>query len=320
MDYDYLVDKASWPTLNEKQPLNTEDDSVAAIAAHRQEGIEQSRLDRVGYKPTKIEYVTGHNGAPDVELRIFGDLGGLVKPAIFHIHGGGYLFGAAESNDDRNWIMAEQNNCVIVSVNYRKPPEVPFPGPLEDCYVGLLWMYNNAKNLNIDNKRIVITGDSAGGGLAAATALMAHDLGEVKLAGQVLIYPMADYRTGGPDEVSPNPTTGHYVWKPEYNQFGWVGYRGDYDLSDADNGYFSPSLRKDLSGIPPVYIATGALDLFLEENLDYATRISKAGVPIELHVYPGAVHGFYTFGDCSIARKFIADRNAALACFWGRES
>lgn len=319
MDYDYLVDKAAWPTLNELQPLNTEDDSVAAIALHRQKGIEQSRLDQIGYKPTKIEYVTGLNGAPDVELRIFGALGGLQKPAIYHIHGGGYLFGAAESNDDRNWIMARDNDCVIVSVNYRKPPEVPFPGPLEDCYAGLLWVHKHADELNIDNGKIVITGDSAGGGLAAATALMAHDEDVVRLAGQVLIYPMADYRTGGADEISPNPTTGHYVWKRNYNQFGWVGYRGDYDLGDAENGYFSPTLRRDLSDIPPVYIATGALDLFLEENLDYATRVSKAGVPMELHVYPGAVHGFYNFGDCAITRKFIFDRNAALAVFWGRD-
>lgn len=320
MDYDYLVDKTAWPTLNQLEPLNTDDNSVEAIAAHRQKGIEQSRIDQIGYKPTKIEYVAGLNGAPDVELRIFGALGGLQKPAIYHIHGGGYLFGASESNDDRNWIMARDNDCVIISVNYRKPPEAPFPAPLEDCYAGLLWAHSHAKELNIDATKIVITGDSAGGGLAAATALMAHDKGVVKLAGQVLIYPMSDYRTGGADEISPNPTTGHYVWKRNYNQFGWKHYRGDYDLHDAQNGYFSPTLRQDLSEIPPVYIATGALDLFLEENLDFATRVSKAGVPMELHVYPGAVHGFYNFGDCAIVRKFISDRNSAYAVFWGRDS
>lgn len=320
MNYDYLVNKIAWPVLNEMQPLNTNDDSVEAIAAHRQKGIEESRAAAIGYKPTKIEYVAGLNGAPDVELRIFGALGGLQKPALFHIHGGGYLFSAAEGNDDRNWIIAQQNDCVVVSVNYRKSPEATFPLPLEDCYAGLSWMHNHADEISIDASKIVITGDSAGGGLAAATALMAHDIGDIKLAGQVLIYPMSDYRTGGPDEISPNPTTGHYVWKRNYNQFGWKGYRGDYDLADAENGYFSPTLRQNLSGIPPVYIATGALDLFLEENLDYATRVSKAGVPMELHVYPGAVHSFYNFGDCSIVRKFIADRNAALACFWGRET
>lgn len=320
MEYDYLVDEASWPALNDMQPLDTEDNSVEAIAAHRQKGVEQSRLDQVGYKPTKIINVTGLNGAPDVELRIFGELGGLEKPALYHIHGGGYIFGAAQSNDDRNWVIAQQNDCIVISVSYRKPPEDPFPAPLEDCYAGLVWAHRNASEINIDARKIVITGDSAGGGLAAATALMAHDLGEVKLAGQVLIYPMSDYRTGGSDEISPNPTTGHYVWKRNYNQFGWKHYRGDYDLADADDGYFSPTLRKDLSDIAPVYIATGALDLFLEENLDYATRVSKAGVPMELHVYPGAVHGFYNFGDCAITRKFIADRNVALACFWGRDS
>lgn len=320
MDYDYLVDKAAWPVLNDLEPLNVEDNRVETIAAHRQKGIEQSRLDQVGYKPTKIEYISGLNGAPDVELRIFGALGGLEKPAIYHIHGGGYIFSAAEGNDDRNWIMARDNDCVIVSVNYRKPPESPFPAPLEDCYAGLLWMHANAKKLNIDPDRIVITGDSAGGGLAAATTLMAHDKGVVKLVGQVLIYPMSDHRTGGPDEVSPNPTTGHYIWKRSYNQFGWKHYRGNYGMSDASNGYFSPTLRDDLTGIPPVYIATGALDLFLEENLDYATRASKAGVPMELHVYPGAVHGFYSFGDCAITRKFISDRDAAYAVFWGRET
>lgn len=319
MDYDYLVDAASWPAINDMQPFDTEDDSAKAIIAHRQKGIEQSRIDQIGYKPSKIIHVAGLNGAPDVELRIFGELGGLVKPALYHIHGGGYVFGAAESNDDKNWLMAQDNNCIVVSVNYRKPPEAPFPAPLEDCYAGLLWLYHNASKINADADNIVITGESAGGGLAAATALMAHDKGEVKLVGQVLIYPMSDYRTGGPDEISPNPTTGHYCWTRAYNQFGWKSYRGDYDLADADNGYFSPTFRKDLSGIAPVYLASGALDLFLEENLDYCTRVSKVGVPMELHVYPGAIHGFYNFGDCAISRKFTADRKAALACFWGRD-
>lgn len=316
MNYDHLVSKASWPAINDMEPFEMNN---AAVPAHRQKGIEQSRIDRIGYKPTKIMHVPNLEDGHEIELRIFGDLSGEVKPAIFHIHGGGYLFGSAENSDDNNWIMAQDNACIIVSVEYRKAPEVPFPKPLEDCYSGLYWLYKNGADIGVDVNNIVITGDSAGGGLAAATALMCHDKAEIKIVGQVLIYPMSDYRTGGADEISPNLTTGHYCWKPEYNQFGWAGYKGDYDLSDADNGYFSPSLRADLSDIAPLYIATGALDLFLEENLDYLTRASKAAVPVELHVYPGAIHAFNHFGDSSIVRKFTADRKAALNCFWGRE-
>lgn len=320
MNYDYLVDKTSWAAIENMLPLDTQDNSVKAIAAHRAKGNALSREEALGYKPTKVIYVAGLNGAPDVELRIFGEITKALKPALYHIHGGGYLFRDAEGSDDNNWIMARDNRCIIVSVNYRKAPEASYPLPLEDCYAGLDWLFNHAQDIGVDATKIVITGDSAGGGLAAATTLMAHDKAVLKLAGQVLIYPMIDYRTGGADEVSPNPTTGHYCWTPNYNQFGWHGYRGDYDLADADNGYFSPTLRQDLSNLPPLYIATGALDLFLEEDLDYATRASKAGVAMELHVYPGAIHAFNHFGDCAIVRKFTADRNAALDVFWRRDA
>lgn len=318
MNFDHLVDKASWPAINDLEGFELD---YATLPARRQKSLEQSRIDRIGYKPTKIIKVPNLYDGHEVELRIFGNLTGDPKPAIFHIHGGGYIFGSAENSDDDNWIMAQDNDCIIVSTEYRKAPEVAFPKPLEDCYSGLYWLYHQGAEIGVDVHNIIVTGESAGGGLAAATALMLHDKAEIKIVGQALIYPMSDHRTGGDLDTNkePNPTTGHYCWTREYNSFGWVAYRGNYQLEDADNGYFSASLRKDLSGIAPLYLATGALDLFLEENMAYCASASKVGVPMELHIYPGAIHGFFHFGDSSIVRKFNADRKAAFNCFWGRE-
>jgi acetyl esterase len=316
MEFDHLVHKAAWPAINDMEPFDLDN---AAVPAHRQRGIEQSRIERVGYKPTKIINVPNLYDGHEIELRIFGNLTGEPKPAIYSIHGGGYIFSAAEVSDDKNWIMAQDNDCIIVAVEYRKAPEVPFPKPLEDCYSGLFWLYNEGAKIGVDVNNIILTGESAGGGLAAATALMLHDKAEVKIVGQALIYPMSDHRTGGKLDTDPNPTTGVYCWTREYNQFGWTAYQGNYRLDNSDNGYFSPSLRRDLSGIAPIYMATGALDLFLEENMSYCARASKFAVPVELHVYPGAIHGFENFGNSNIARKFMADRKAAFDCFWGRD-
>jgi acetyl esterase len=121
---------------------------------------------------------------------------------------------------------------------------------------------------------------------------MARDRGGPPLAGQVLVYPMLDWRTGGPDCPYQNRHTGEWIWTREKNRFGWEALRGDYSPTDAHKGWFSPALADDLSCLPPTYIVTGALDLFLDEDLDYARRLIDAGVPCELHVYPGACHGF----------------------------
>ncbi|MGQ3215329.1 MAG: alpha/beta hydrolase [Shinella sp.] len=276
--------------------------------------VEQSfgQMGMIGEAPRIVD-VAGPAGGPPVQLRIYTPPGAGPRPAIYNIHGGGYVLGSAASNDGLNRQLATETASVVVSVDYRLAPETPFPGPVEDCYAGLRWLFKNADMLGVDERRITIMGDSAGGGLAAATTLLARDRGEFLPSGVMLIYPMLDQRTGSDRDVQPNPTTGGYIWTAEDNRFGWSSMKGSYAIDDARASYFSPGLAERLDGLPPLFLAVGALDLFLEEGVSFALRASRAGVPVECHVYPGAVHGFDLIGETSLGRQFRFDRAAALS-------
>jgi triacylglycerol lipase len=202
-------------------------------------------------------------------------------------------------------------SCCIVAVDYRLAPETRFPGAIEDCYAALAWTHAHAAELNIDPTRIGVMGESAGGGLAAALALLARDRGEHALAFQHLIYPMIDDRTC--IAADPHPYVGEFVWTPERNHFGWSSLLGVEPGSEGVSPYAAAARAEDLTGLPPTYIATGALDLFLEENLAYARRLIRNGVPVELHVYPGGFHGFYLDPKAEITRTAERDGRAALA-------
>jgi acetyl esterase/lipase len=213
--------------------------------------------------------------------------------------------------DARNRLLARELGCVVVSVDYRLAPETTFPGAVEDCYAALRWLHAEARTLGVDVGRIAIGGESAGGGLAASLALLARDRGEVPLAFQLLIYPMLDDRTGV--TVEPSPTVGEFGWSRESNRFGWASLLGR-DPGGADVSPYAAAARaEDLAGLPPAYIAVGTLDLFLEENLEYARRLMRAGIPTELHVYPGAYHGFQGMApEARISKAFVNDYFAAL--------
>lgn len=232
--------------------------------------------------------------------------------AILHIHGGGYVGGTAEVMGFALAPIAAATGCPVVSVEYRLAPETPHPGPVEDCYAALAWMHANAATLGVDPKRIGVMGESAGGGLAAALALLARDRGEHPLAFQQLIYPMIDDRTCVRE---PHGFTGQFVWTPASNVFGWTSLLGHEPGRDGVSPYAAAARAEDLAGLPPTYISTGALDLFLDEDLDYARRLLAAGVPTELHVYPGAFHGFEMMREASVAQQSGADRLAALKRF-----
>jgi triacylglycerol lipase len=263
--------------------------------------------------PPRLLDVPGPAGAPRVPIRLFTPRGEpRLRPGILQIHGGGYILGSAEISDAENRVMAAGQDAVIVSVDYRLAPETPFPGPVEDCYAALCWLADNADELGVDPERIVVLGSSAGGGLAAATALVARDRGGPKLAGQYLIYPMIDHRTGGEQHRGANAHVGEFIWTRGLNRFGWDAMRGTEPIDPARIHHFSPALAEDLSGLPPTYIATGALDLFLEEDVDYAMRLAHAGIPTELHVYPGAIHAFDMMSGSEVARCFAADLASAL--------
>ncbi|MCE0742873.1 alpha/beta hydrolase [Acetobacter sicerae] len=214
----------------------------------------------------------------------------MPRPAVLHIHGGGFVMGTPDAMAPtlRRWAL--ELDCVIVSVDYRLAPEHPFPAPMEDCYATLLWMADKAGELHIDTSRIGVAGESAGGGLAAGLALLTRQRGGPALAFQNLQYPMLDDRTVlATPEI---PGSGAFVWTPEMNVFGWESYLATTPGEDGVSPFAAPARAASLNDLPPTYIGVGSIDLFLSEDLSYATRLMQAGVPVELEVFPGAFHAF----------------------------
>jgi len=238
------------------------------------------------------------------------------KAALLHVHGGGYFMGSPEASATSLQRYAIECGCVIVSVRYRLAPEAAFPKSLEDIYAALLWLHGNAAELGVDPARIGVGGESAGGGHAAALALAARDRNGPPLAFQFLIYPMLDDRTGTSRPVS--PLVGEFVWTAEHNRFGWEALLGGPAGGDVPAGAV-PARAEDLSALPRAYIATGALDLFVEENLLYAARLIAAGVPVEVYVEPGGFHGFGRMApDAAVSRRFNARITEALRALTSR--
>lgn len=233
-----------------------------------------------------------------------------LSPAYLHFHGGGFVMGTPEMRHASSIVLAAALGCVIVSVDYRLAPENPFPAGIEDGYTALTWLYTNASGLGIDPQRIAIGGESAGGGLAAALAQLARDRGKVPVCFQLLIYPMLDDRTAMP--TYHHPYAGQFVWTKANNHFGWSALLGQEPGTENISSYAAPARAEDMNGLPPAFIAVGALDLFAEENLDYARRLIRSGVPTELHIYPGAFHAFEMIADASVTAIFKRDWQAAL--------
>lgn len=260
-----------------------------------------------------VRIAPGPAGAPDITLTIYRPHGAAkAYPCIYHIHGGGYVGGGASQLEPLHRQASADLDCIIVSVDYRLAPEHRFPAAIEDCYAGLAWTFANAATLGIDANRIGVMGESAGGGLAAALALLARDRGQYKLAFQHLIYPMIDDRTCV--ATAPNPVAGEFIWTPHNNRYGWAALLGREPGGDDVSPYAAAARATDLARLPPAYIACPTLDLFIDENLAYAHRLMRAGVPVELHVYPGGFHGFDIFGgDAPISVQARQDSHRGLA-------
>jgi acetyl esterase/lipase len=257
------------------------------------------------------ERVSGPPGAPPVRVRIYRpDTIAGAAPALLWIHGGGYVMGAPEMDDLRCAENARDLGIVVVSVDYRLAPEHPFPAPLEDCYAALRWLFTNAAALGVSPDRIAIGGASAGGGLTAALAQLAHDREEVNPAFQVLIYPMLDDRTAARTDID---GTNHRGWNHGSNVFGWTSYLGQAPGGSIVPEHAVPARRADLSGLPPAWMGVGTCDLFLDEDLAYARRLKDHGVPCEVAVVPGAFHGFDAIHRrAPVSRDFRAGYVAAL--------
>lgn len=228
-------------------------------------------------------------------------------PALLWSHGGGYLIGGPEQDEARSIAVARELGITVVALRYRLAPAHPAPAAVEDAYAALRWL---AAQPGVDPERIAIGGASAGGGLTASLALYAHDRGEVRPAFQLLVYPMLDDRTVLRTDLD---TRGVRVWTPRSNRFGWTSYLGQEPGSAGVSPYAAPARRDDLSGLPPAWIGVGTLDLFHDEDVTYAARLRRAGVPCELLVVPGAFHGFDgIFARRAVSRGFGAAQVRAL--------
>lgn len=236
------------------------------------------------------QMIPGAASAPALKLFVINAKPGTNRPGILHTHGGGFILGTAASDVRRLQQVARELDCVIVSVEYRLAPETNFTGSIEDNYGGLRWMYGNAASLGLDRSRIAVSGESAGGGQAALLAITARDRGEIPILFQALVYPMLDDRTGGVvKEPAHIATVG---WSAAANQYGWRAFLGQRPGTATVPARAVPARTKNLAGLPPAFIEVGGVDLFVDEDIDYARRLNEAGVPTELLVVPGAFHGF----------------------------
>ena len=240
---------------------------------------------------TKDFHVVVEDGT-SILLRWYEPIGSTSKTAMLYTHGGGKFLCSVDMYDALCKLYAARADVGVLAVDFRLPPEHPYPVPIEDCYSGLVWLAENAEELGVDPNRIVVAGDSGGGGIAPGVALMARDRKGPKIAKQLLLCPMLDDRTTVEDPA----LTPFMTWTYDDNYTGWQCLVGDAIGSADVSPYAAPSRENDLSGLPPTFIDVGELDIFRDESVDYATRLSKAGVSVELHIYPGAPHGWEIFG------------------------
>jgi acetyl esterase/lipase len=250
--------------------------------------------------------VPGPGGAPDVPIRIYRPIAraGAPRPGILEIHGGGFLLGSIAMMDPWCQRIAAEVDAVVVSVEYRLAPENPFPAGLEDCYAALRFTSAESAALGVDPARIAVAGQSAGGGLAAATALLARDRGGPPICFQLLEIPELDDRLETPSMRAftdtplwnrPNAVWSwrHYLGRELGRDLGRDVGRGPGRADDAGevSPYAAPARAKDLSGLPPAYVSTMEYDPLRDEGILYALRLLQAGVPVELHSYAGTFHG-----------------------------
>jgi acetyl esterase/lipase len=228
--------------------------------------------------------------------------------AVLYLHGGGMIFGLEHLG--RLYDLAVRDYVAtsgvpMLVVDYRIAPEHPHPTPVEDCYAALRWLADNAAMLGVDYARIGVMGDSAGGGLAAGVSLLARDRGGPPVAQQLLIYPMLDDRTRMPDpQLLPFLT-----WTYDDNVTGWTALLGNSAGTDVVSPYAAPARATDLTGLPDTYLDTGDLDIFRDEDITYARRLSDAGVPTELHLHPGCPHAFEALARrADVSQRAIGDR------------
>lgn len=263
----------------------------------------------------EVRTVPGRDGRPDVRVHLY-QRSDRTPPSgvLYWIHGGGFVIGTPEMGHPFCSRVAAELNVLVVSVDYRLAPENPFPEGIEDCYTGLVWVRDHADELGVDPARIAVGGDSAGGGLAACLAQLAHDRSEVELCFQLLVYPMLDDRTV---LRSDHRGTGAFIWIPASNRFGWTSYLGRPPIWESAPSYAAAARREDLSGLPPAWIGVGDIDLFHAEDVAYADRLAAAGVATDLLVVPGMYHAADAFPGPADSPSMVAFDRAKVDALRG---
>ena len=334
----HLVDPELVPLLDVYQPLEMTRESLPAsrreraamvatlLAAQPPDDIEKAEHLIAGASGAALRVLVytprgaKPHGAKPPGAKPPGAAGPL--PAYLNLHGGGLVGGSPEQDEMVNRRLAGALGCVVVSPDYRLAPETPYPGPLEDCCAAFDWMVGEAGPPGIDRERIALGGSSAGGCLAAGLALLLRDRarnggGGVQPVFLFLVFPMLDDRTGSTRPVS--PLAGEFIWTAAQNRFGWAAYLNAEPGSEGISAYAAPARAESLAGLPPTWIGCGALDLFIEENLEFTRRLIAAGVPAELHVYPGAYHAFQWVATAGVTQAFAHDSlNAFRRAFASR--
>ena len=261
------------------------------------------------------EVIPGVEGRPDVNVRWYRPASGRGPcPGLVWLHGGAYIMGTLDENDDRLDRMVIELGCAVASVEWRLAPEHPYPEGLDDAETVWRRLSEDPAAFDLDGSRLVIGGASAGAGLAAALCLRLRGIGADQPVLQLLIYPMLDDRelTASIRAIEEDP--GHWgLWRLKANRMCWEAYLGTLAGGDVP-ATAAPSRAPDLSGLAPAFLGIGDVDAYLDENLDYASRLSRAGVPTELHVYPGVIHGgFGARPTTPRTGQFLRDVYGALA-------
>jgi acetyl esterase/lipase len=266
------------------------------------------RLERLAPNPASTNVEVVSLGEISVRMHLPPASAVAPYPALLWVHGGGYVIGRAAQDDALCRVVAERLGVLVGAVNYRRAPEHPFPVPLDDCYEALEWL---AARNDVDERCVAIGGASAGGGLAAALALLARDRGTLQPVFQLLSYPMLDDRTVVRRDLDDRHIR---LWNGKANQFGWASYLGTEPGSAAVTGLAAPARYENLTGLPPAWIGVGTLDLFYDEDLVYAARLRNAGVICEIDIVEGAFHGFDAIAPrAQVTQRYRSAQLDALA-------